>query len=78
MGIKELAAPRVTRGMPIEDVLEGLNPELRKHLEDVLLDKQPNGSWSVPRHEIIRGCAEDGFIVTDWSIRMWRRRHGNR
>lgn len=62
--------------MPIQDVLEGLNPELREHLTSVMLDKQPDGTWSVPRSEIVRACAEDGFVVTDWSIRMWRRTHG--
>lgn len=78
MGIKELTAERAGRAMPIDDALEGLSPELRTHLTDVLTAKQPNGTYSVPRDEIIRACAEDGFIVTDWSIRMWRRRHGNR
>lgn len=75
MGIKDLATPRGSRGMPIDDVLEGLDDELRGHLERVLLDKQPDGTFSVPRDEIVRACAEDGYIVTDWSIRMYRQRH---
>jgi hypothetical protein len=77
LGIKDLAAPRVSRGMPIDDLLEGLNAELREHLQRVIMDRQPDGTFSVPRDEIIRACAEDGFIVTDWSIRMYRKRNGD-
>jgi hypothetical protein len=78
LGIKDLAANRAGTGMPIDDVLEGLTPALREHLEQILLAKGPNGKWLMPRHEIIRECAADGYIVTDWSIKMWRRRNGHR
>jgi hypothetical protein len=64
--------------MPIDEVLESISPDLRAHLETVLLAKGPNGKWLMPRDEVIRECANDGYIVTDWSIKMWRRRNGHR
>jgi hypothetical protein len=71
-----LASPRETRDMPIDDVLDGLNDdELREQLEMVLLHRQADGTFSVPIDEIIRECADDGYIVTAWSIRMYRKRN---
>ena len=78
MGIAGLNPERAGGGIPIDDVLEGLSEDVRAHLETVLRARQPNGTFSVPRHEIIEACEDDGYIVTDWSIRGWRRRHADR
>lgn len=74
MGIKDLKAPGVTRGMPIQDLLDQLQPDLKEALLRALTHKQPDGKFSMAPSEIIQECADDGYVVTEWSIRMWRRR----
>lgn len=78
MSIKDLTDERADLGMPIDDVLEGLSPELRTQLEHALIAKHPirSGMYLWSRDDIISHCADDGFKVTDWSIRTWRKRHG--
>lgn len=80
MGIAELALVQA-RGIPIEDVLDGLTEKDRDILETALLTRNPTNRREhlVSVADIIRACAADGYTeVTEWSIKNWRRKHGNR
>lgn len=66
MGILDLGAQH--RAWSVDAVLDDLDPARRDHLKRFLDDS------GVPTDEIIRACAEDGYVVTAWSIVMHRRR----
>ena len=79
MGIKDLALIQA-RGIPIDDVLDGIDPKDREILVTALTTRNPTNRREhlVSVADIIRACASDGFTdVTEWSIKNWRRTHGN-
>lgn len=80
MAIADLALVQ-PRGIPIDDVLDGLDDKDRNILETALVTRNPTNRREhlVSTADIIRECADSGYTnVTEWSIKNWRRKHGNR
>ena len=64
--------------MKIDDLLGRLDGKLREQLHDALTHRRLDGRHSFTVKQIAEACADDGWIVTQHSIRMWRERNGNR
>lgn len=79
MGIKDLTEERAGVGIPIDDLLEGLDGDKRATLLAALRQRNPLRKreflWSA--RAIQKACDEDGFEVSLWSISNWRRTHGH-
>lgn len=69
MGIKELAGDRAGGGMPIDDLLEGLDAERREILLNALR------RMALSTFEIAKACRDDGFEVEPRAVYRWRARN---
>lgn len=76
MGILDLTEERAV-GMSVDDLLEGLDAERRAKLEWALTARNPikRREHVYSAVELARHCAEDGFEVSEHSIKVWRRSH---
>ena len=75
-----LVEPTTIRGMLVDDVLDGLELKDRTILVEALTKRNPLNprEFLVSTPTIVRECADDGFVVTEWSVASWRRKHADR